>query len=153
MATTPTTIRQLRRTVRELQDLVNDAEARANALGVKLHGEQMAAAETQRGLLSQIAMLQQEVGRQAQLVARREGYIDRVREVDGRQKTDPGLSADAVDKLREHLTACPEEEASKILDVISEDLKRRVTGLPDPVRSPGEFKFHAGDTSRWSRVG
>lgn len=141
MATITTTIRQLRRTVRELQDELTAAEQRANQLANELSGVRIS-----------LRAAQVDYWQATEKLARREGYIDRVREVEGSKQLEPGLSVDAVDKLREHLTSCPEEEASKILDVISEDLKRRVTGLPDPVKDPLGFKFNAGDNS-WSKIG
>jgi hypothetical protein len=76
-------------------------------------------------------------------LGRRDGYIDRVREIEkwqmeyhakeqeARLGIKPSLPLSQIDLLREHLANSPEDEAKKILDVISEDLKNRVTGF-DP---------------------
>lgn len=94
-------------------------------------------------------------------LGRRDGYIDRVREVEKWQMayhakeqdarlgkpTSPGLSSTAIDELRQHIAECPEAEAKKILDVISEDLQKAVTGF-DPAE-PSTEQLYSHKNGHW----
>jgi hypothetical protein len=89
-------------------------------------------------LTAEISELQAECARQrsaaefhALRAARHEGYITRVKETEGRDAVPHGVIAqrtDPIGELREKLAICPEAEANKILDAISPDLTKCMTG-------------------------
>lgn len=67
-------------------------------------------------------------------LAARQGYIDRVQEVEQRAQPASGdgvVVDDPIEKLRRLMAYSPDREASAIIDVISPELMERVLGRPD----------------------
>lgn len=70
-------------------------------------------------------------------VAKLDGYIDRVREVERRVEVKPDREfvPDAIAKLGRLIADSPEAQASQILDAIQPELLDKILGKPDEPRN------------------
>lgn len=87
-----------------------------------------------------VVKLAREIHRRDILLARREGYIERVQEMDSAHHAAPAKETDGLsryiapriaDGVRDCLANGSETEAARLLDQIDPDLMDRILGKPD----------------------